>query len=80
MMTVAILVNGQPLYSRTIMRIMNEDIGNGKRCYALDDGTRIWHDPKDGIIELSKTVLDSIDPVGIKNDLVIALMNDGENQ
>ena len=70
MMTVAILVNNQPLYTRTIRRIINEDVGNGKRCYELDDGSRIWHDPKDGIIELSKQVLDTIEPVGYRNDLV----------
>ena len=63
MMTVAILVNGQPVYTRTLRRIINEDVGNGLRCYALDDGTRLWHKPEDGIIELSKRVLDSIDPV-----------------
>ena len=65
MMTVAIIVNGKPLYSRTIIRIVSEDIGNGKRCYALDDGTRIWHDHKDGIISLAKQVLDKIEPVGV---------------
>ena len=67
-MTVAILVNGQPLYSRTIHRIINEDMGNGKRCYELDDGSRIWHDPKDGIIELAKQALDTIEPVGVAHD------------
>lgn len=66
MMTVSILVNGQPLYTRTIHRIINEDIGNGKRCYELDDGTRIWHDPVKGIIELAKEALDHIEPVGVK--------------
>jgi hypothetical protein len=62
-MTVTILVNGQPLYTRTLRRIINEDIGNGHRCYELDDGSRIWHKAGDGIIELSKQALDTIDPV-----------------
>jgi len=66
MMTVAIIINNQPLYSRTIKRIVNEDEGNRKRCYELDDGTRIWHDPKDGIISLAKKVLDNIEPVGAR--------------
>lgn len=65
-MTVAIIVNGNPLYTRTIHRIVNEDVGNGKRCYELDDGTRIWHDPKLGIIELAKEALNHIESVGVE--------------
>jgi len=64
MMTVAILINNEPLYSRTIKRIVNEDDTDGNRCYEVDDGTRIWHDPHDGIITLAKKVLDKIEPVG----------------
>lgn len=64
MMTIVIIVNGQPIYCRSLQRIVEEKEGNGERCYALDDGTRIWHKPSDGIIELSKKVLDHIDPVG----------------
>lgn len=63
-MTVVIIINGNPVYCRSAQRIVDEDLGNGQRCYALDDGTRIWHKPEDGIIELSKKVLDNIEPVG----------------
>lgn len=69
MMTVAILVNGEPLYSRTIHRIVDIDQGNGMRCYELDDGTRMWHNPKDGIIELAKKALDHIIQVGVEREV-----------
>lgn len=63
MMTVSITVNGLVVYARTLKRIINEDQTDGKRCYELDDGTRIWHNPKKGIIPLSIEALKKIDDI-----------------
>lgn len=75
-MTVSIQINNQPLYTRTLHRIVDEDVGNGKRCYELDDGSRIWHEPKDGIIKLAKQALDTIEPVGFKFNFKLKQDND----
>ena len=51
MLTVAILINGQPLYTRSCFR--EED---GK--YRVDDGSIIEHNYGDGAITLAHKLLD----------------------
>lgn len=62
-MTVSISVNGGVIYSRTVRRIIDTNDQSHKRCYAIDDGTGIWHDPKDGIVDLAIKALKDIDDV-----------------
>ena len=53
MLTVSILINGQPLYTRSCFR--EED---GK--YRVDDGSVIEHEYKDGAIPLAHKLLDTM--------------------
>ena len=53
MLTVAILINGQPLYTRSCFR--EED---GK--YRVDDGSIIEHNYGDGAIILAHKLLDTM--------------------
>jgi len=53
MLTVAILINGQPLYTRSCFR--EED---GK--YRVDDGSIIEHNYGDGAITLAHKLLDTM--------------------
>lgn len=53
MITVAILVNGNPLTARSARRIM-------PNTYKCDDGTIIKHKYEDGAVALAKKLLDTI--------------------
>lgn len=55
MLTVSILINGEPIYTRTVVNRIKEKGG-----YVCDDGSIIKHDPKDGAIALAKKALDTI--------------------
>ena len=53
MFTVSILINGQPLYTRSCFR---EKTG----IYKVDDGSIIEHEYNDGAIVLAHKLLDTI--------------------
>ena len=53
MLTVAILVNGNPLVARSATRIK-------EGVYKCDDGTVIEHKFEDGAVDLAKKMLDTI--------------------
>ena len=68
MLTVAILINGQPLTARSAT-----NTGKTKRVFSVvdqaekfhtvyhcDDGTEILHDPSDGAVKLAHLLLDRI--------------------
>jgi len=67
MLTVAILINGQPIMARSA-------VNTGKRCssdkhdnrmvYDVDDGKQVYHDPNDGAVVLSHKLLDTIKEQG----------------
>lgn len=61
MITVSILINGQPIYTRTAV---NRTKGGGKpeskNSYELDDGSRIIHIPNKGAIKLAIEMLKTI--------------------
>lgn len=61
MLTVAILINGNPLVARSA-RNMAKKKGN-KTVYKTDCGTEILHNPDDGAVELAKKMLDTIQKV-----------------
>lgn len=55
MLTVAILVNGQPIYTRTVVNRIKEKGG-----YECDDGSLIKFDPEDGAVKLAIKALETI--------------------
>ena len=58
MITVSILINGQPIFTRSAVREGSED---DDFCnYLLDDGGIIKHDPRNGAVDLAKKMLDTI--------------------
>lgn len=54
-LTVSILINGRPLYTRSVVNRLAELGG-----YVCDDGTLIEHDPADGAIALAIKALGTI--------------------
>lgn len=59
MITVAILINGNPIMARSA-----NNIGKRKENkYKCDDGTIIEHNPDDGAVALAKKMLDTIKEV-----------------
>lgn len=58
MMTVSILINGRPVYTRTVVNRVKET-----GYYICDDGTKIKHDPKKGAVPLAIKVLKTIKEV-----------------
>lgn len=58
MITVAILINGNPLVARMASK---GDGLHGALCeYHCDDGSSIWHNPADGAVGLAHKLLDKI--------------------
>jgi len=59
MITVSILINGQPLFTRTAVRQIEPSSSN-YREYLLDTGETISHNPKKGAIPLAIKMLKTI--------------------
>jgi hypothetical protein len=55
LLTVSILINGQPIYSRSVVNRLK-----GKGVYVCDDGSLIEHDPADGAVALAIKALKTI--------------------
>lgn len=55
MLTVSIFINGNPIYTRTVVNRLAE---HGR--YECDDGSLILHNPKDGAVELAIKALRTI--------------------
>ena len=58
MLTVSIYVNGNPIYTRSVVNRIEEEGG-----YVCDDGSLIVHDPEDGAVELAIKALQTIKEV-----------------
>lgn len=58
MITVSILINGKPIFTRSARN--NGSERNGKTLYRCDDDSEIWHKRNDGAIKLAKMMLDTI--------------------
>jgi len=58
MFTVSILINGQPILTRSARRISGK---RGKCLYNVDDGNTVEHKPTDGAVVLAKKLLDLIE-------------------
>ena len=60
MLTVNILINGQPLFARSC-RNSGETDEVGYCKYITDAGEVVYHEKSDGAVELAKLLLDTID-------------------
>lgn len=58
MITVAILINGQPIMARSATNTGEKQ--KGKVIYKVDDGSEILHSPDDGALVLAKKLLNKI--------------------
>ena len=58
MLSVSISINGEPIYTRTVVNRIKEKGG-----YICDDGTLIKHNPDDGAVELAIKALKTIKEV-----------------
>lgn len=63
MITVSILINGQPLYTRSAVRIEGDP--HGECVYRIDDASTIRHAYSDGAVALAHKMLDTIFEAGI---------------
>ena len=68
MITVSILINGQPIFTRSAVNVTPPGIGNDeKHTYKLDDGTIIKHVRDSGAVKLSIEMLKTIkEPKALK--------------
>lgn len=62
MITVAILINGNPIAARNAIN-QGRINANGESEYLTDSGDTVWHDQDDGAVALAHKLLDLI-----KND------------
>lgn len=58
MITVSILINAQPIFTRSARN--NNSTKNGKTKYVTDAGDIIWHKRDDGAIDLAIAMLKTI--------------------
>lgn len=58
MMTIAILVNNKPVYTRSAVRV--KDHPDGTSDYKVDTGEIVQHKPNEGILVLSEKLLKTI--------------------
>lgn len=59
MITVNILINGKPIYTRSARRIQGE--ADELCTYKVDNGAIIEHHHSDGALELAKKLLEEIE-------------------
>lgn len=61
MITVAIMINGNPLVARSATNTRKQYFENSSFIrYAVDDGTEVIHNPADGAVALAHKLLDCI--------------------
>lgn len=60
MITVTILINGQPIYTRTAVNVSTDSVSGDLNIYESDDGSIISHNKSHGAIVLAKKLLDTI--------------------
>ena len=60
MITVTILINGHPIFTRSAINRGQSKRSLRKTRYELDDGSEILHKREDGAVVLAKKMLDTI--------------------
>lgn len=66
MLTVAILVNGNPIMARSATNTGRAI--TGKIVYQVDDGSEILHDPEEGAVRLAVMLLGTIREQGVETE------------
>jgi hypothetical protein len=74
MLTVAILINGNPVMARSSQNTGQFD-EEGNTLYLVDDGSKIWHKREDGPVALARKLLDTIAVNGISDVELIKHLN-----
>jgi len=59
MISVAILINGNPIITRSAVNQRKQN-KNGETLYITDAGVKIWHKREDGALKLAKLMLDTV--------------------
>lgn len=59
MITVAILINGQPIYARTAVNT-KRSLRDGRTIYSLDDGQEVYHHREERAVKLAIKMLRKI--------------------
>jgi hypothetical protein len=59
LITVAILINGNPIAARSAVNTLSEN-AKGKTLYRVDDGSIVNHKPDDGAVKLAIKLLQTI--------------------
>ena len=60
MLTVSILINGQPLFTRSAHRRTSKWAKGKKDAYLVDTGEQVFHDIDDGAVKLAIKLLKTI--------------------
>jgi len=63
MLTVAILINGQPIMARSAVNT-GKKLGNGCTVYSVDDGRKVHHHEDSGVVKLAQELLKTIKEQG----------------
>jgi hypothetical protein len=65
MLSVAICINGQPIFARTAVNQGVQPSGYTK--YLVDDGSTVLHKPEDGAVALAIHLLKTIKEQGVSS-------------
>lgn len=65
MITVAILINGNPIVAKNAVNQMRRN-KKGETAYKTDSGKIIWHDSEKGAVVLAHKLLDTIRNEGVE--------------
>jgi hypothetical protein len=60
MITVAILINGNPVMARSAVNTGEIDPATGRTRYRVDDGSDVWHHPEQGAVVLAQMLLHTL--------------------
>lgn len=63
MLTIAILINGQPIMARSAVNT-GKVLANGCVVYEVDDGSKVQHRPENGAVKLAEKLLKTIKEKG----------------
>lgn len=63
MITVSIMINGQPIFTRSAHRRTKRHAKGNQQAYLLDDNSVVYHDIDKGAIPLAIKMLKSIKEV-----------------
>ena len=63
MLTVAILINGQPIMARSAVNT-GKILANGCTVYEVDDGSKVHHHTENGAVKLAEKLLKTIKEQG----------------